>query len=116
MLRAAAAWAATQPAVSLQIRRLEDAPGRRLFEADLRRLHLTRHGEALKPYAYRILGLHDEAQMRIGTDEIAARVVLGCVDLYASILPATLASFRKTYPSLEITVRYALTRVLAKEL
>jgi DNA-binding transcriptional LysR family regulator len=114
--RAAHRLGRTQPAVSLQIRRLEDAAGRKLFEPDLRRLRLTRHGDALRPYAERIVRLHDEAQLSIGADEIAGRVVLGCPDLYASMLPATLASFRVTYPLVEVTVRCALTMVLAKEL
>lgn len=114
--RAARRLGRTQPAISLQIRRLEAAAGRPLFETDLRRLRLTRHGDALRPYAERIVRLHDEAQTAIGADEVAGRVVLGCPDLYASFLPSILASFRKTHPSVEVTVRCALTVVLAREL
>ena len=41
----------TQPAVSLQLNRLEEAAGKPIFERDHRRLRVTRHGEMLLPYA-----------------------------------------------------------------
>ena len=41
----------TQPAISLQLRRLEEAAGHLIFEKNLRHLRLTRHGEMLLPYA-----------------------------------------------------------------
>jgi DNA-binding transcriptional LysR family regulator len=41
----------TQPAVSLQLNRLEEAAGKPIFERDHRHLRLTRHGEMLLPYA-----------------------------------------------------------------
>ena len=65
----------TQPAVSLQIRRLEEAAGRALFEPDLRRLRLTRHGEMLLGYARDILRTHEEARVRLAAEEIAGRVL-----------------------------------------
>ncbi len=61
----------TQPAISLQLRRLEIAAGHRIFERDLRRLRLTRHGEMLLPYARMLLKLHDDAQTRLSAEEIA---------------------------------------------
>jgi DNA-binding transcriptional LysR family regulator len=107
----------TQPAVSLQIRRLEEAAGRALFEPDLRRLRLTRHGEMLLGYARDILRTHEEARVRLAAEEIAGRVTLGCPDLYAAfLLPQTLASFRSAYPNVEVTVRCALSRQLAHEI
>ncbi len=41
----------TQPAVSLQLGRLEEAAGQQIFERDRRHLRLTRHGDMLLPYA-----------------------------------------------------------------
>ncbi|MBB3973662.1 LysR substrate-binding domain-containing protein [Hansschlegelia beijingensis] len=107
----------TQPAVSLQLRRLEEAAGQPLFEADLRRLRLTPQGEALLPYARALLRMHDEARLKLASDEIEGRVTLGCPDLYAAfLLPETLASFRRAYPRVEVSVRCALSRQLAAEM
>jgi DNA-binding transcriptional LysR family regulator len=107
----------TQPAVSLQLGRLSNAVGHPLFERDLRHLRLTRHGEMLLPYARQMLKMHDDARSRLSSEEIAGRVTLGCPDLYAAfLLPATLASFKKAYPGVEVTVRCALSAQLAEEI
>lgn len=107
----------TQPAVSLQLRRLEEAAGQPLFENDLRRLRLTPHGETLLPYARAVLRMHDEAQLKLSSEEIEGRVTLGCPDLYAAfLLPQTLASFRKAYPRVEVSVRCALSRQIAADM
>jgi DNA-binding transcriptional LysR family regulator len=107
----------TQPAISLQLRRLKDAAGHPVFESDLRHLRLTPHGEMLLPYARQMLKMHDEACSRLSAEEIAGRVTLGCPDLYAAfLLPQTLASFRATYPGVEVTVRCALSAQLSEEI
>jgi DNA-binding transcriptional LysR family regulator len=107
----------TQPAISLQLRRLRDAAGHPVFENDLRHLRLTRHGEMLLPYARQMLKMHDEARSRLSNEEIAGRVTLGCPDLYAAfLLPQTLARFRATYPGVEVTVRCALSAQLSEEI
>jgi DNA-binding transcriptional LysR family regulator len=107
----------TQPAISLQIGRLNEAVGRPLFEYDLRHPRLTRHGEMLLPYARQLLKMHDDAYSRLSSEEIAGRVTLGCPDLYAAfLLPETLATFRAAYPGIEVTVRCALSAQLAEEI
>ena len=107
----------TQPAISLQLRRLEDAAGHRLFEPDVRPLQLTRQGEVLLRYAREILRLHDEARLRLEAGELSGQVTLGCPDLYAaSLLPEILAPFKRSFPNVEVNVRCALSLPLAKEL
>ncbi|MES2197935.1 MAG: LysR substrate-binding domain-containing protein [Pseudomonadota bacterium] len=107
----------TQPAISLQVIRLEDAAGQAIFESDRRHLRLTRHGEMLLPYARLLLKLHDDARARLSAEDIAGRVALGCPDLYAAfLLPQTLARFRASYPGIEVTVRCALSAQLAEEI
>ncbi|QRG04695.1 LysR family transcriptional regulator [Xanthobacter dioxanivorans] len=107
----------TQPAISLQIRRLEEAAGFSLFEPDLRHLKLSRHGEMLLPHARTMLRLDEEARLRLSADDVAGRVTLGCPDLYAAfLLPQTLARFRASYPGVEVTVRCALSRQLAQDM
>lgn len=107
----------TQPAISLQIGRLSDAVGHPLFELDLRRPRLTRHGEMLLLYARQMLKLHDDAYSRLSSQDIVGRVTLGCPDLYAAfLLPETLARFRTVYPKIEVTVRCALSAQLSEEI
>lgn len=107
----------TQPAISLQVRRLEEAAGKQLFESDLRHLRLTPQGETLLPYARAVLKMHDEAQMKLSSEAIDGRVTLGCPDLYAAyLLPETLASFRRAYPRVEVSVRCSLSRQIAADM
>jgi len=107
----------TQPAISLQVNRLEEAAGQPIFDRNLRHLKLTRHGEMLLPYARLMLKLHDDARARLSAEDIAGRVTLGCPDLYAAfLLPQTLARFRASYPGVEVTVRCALSAQLADEI
>jgi DNA-binding transcriptional LysR family regulator len=49
-----------QPAISLQIRRLEDITGKPLFNHEGRRMQLTPDGDMVLAYAKSILRLHDE--------------------------------------------------------
>ncbi|WP_375456356.1 LysR substrate-binding domain-containing protein [uncultured Methylobacterium sp.] len=105
----------TQPAISLQLNRLEQLVGRRIFESDLRRPRLTAQGETLLTYARRLLDLHDEARVHLLSDAVSGRVVLGCPDLYAAfLLPRTLARFQAAYPAVEVTVRCTLSRQVAQ--
>jgi DNA-binding transcriptional LysR family regulator len=107
----------TQPAISLQLGRLEEAAGQQIFERDRRHLRLTRHGDMLLPYARLMLKLHDDARARLSAEDVAGRVTLGCPDLYAAfLLPQTLARFRASYPGVEVTVRCALSAQLAEEI
>src|SRR6201996_520669 len=104
-----------QPAVSLQLNRLEQLVGRKLFEWNLRRPKLTSHGETLLSYARKLLELDNEARSRLRSDEVSGRVVLGCPDLYAAfLLPRTLARFQASYPNVEVTVHCALSRKIAE--
>jgi len=107
----------TQPAITLQIRRLEDQTGKHFFEPMARRPLLTRDGEVLLGYARAILRMHDELWRRMYGRVIEGRVVLGTPDLYAAyLLPQILTSFRAAYPGVEVDVRCALSRVLMEEL
>ena len=78
----------TQPAISLQLRRLRDAAGHPVFENDLRHLRLTRHGEMLLPYARQMLKMHDEARSRLSNEEIAGEQNLTNMAITANELAA----------------------------
>ena len=96
----------TQPAVTHQMHRLERALGKPLFEADRRRLTLTRDGEALLGYARTLLALTDEIRSRFEAADVAGYVRLGVPDLYAAfLLPSVLTGFARTYSQVEIELR-----------
>lgn len=117
LTKVAARIGRTQPAVSLQLRRLESAVGKRLFASDLRAMRLTRDGEKLLEHARRIMALHDDAVAALTSPALEGRVFLGCPDLYAGfLLPTILSGFRKSFPNVEVTVRCALSSQLAEEM
>jgi DNA-binding transcriptional LysR family regulator len=55
---------ATQSAVSIRIRKLEQRLGQRLMERNARNVSLTRFGATFLPDARRVLELHDDAAIR----------------------------------------------------
>jgi DNA-binding transcriptional LysR family regulator len=71
MGRAAEALERTQPAISQQIRRLEDILGSRLVRRTARGVVMTAEGEAFLPLAERILALSDEAQSHVRNRALA---------------------------------------------
>jgi DNA-binding transcriptional LysR family regulator len=96
----------TQPAITHQIRRLEDLIGRTLFEDNRRKLSLTHDGEVLLEFARAMLRINDEARGRFSTPDIAGHVTLGTPDLYAPyILPEVLESFSRSHPNVEIQLQ-----------
>lgn len=96
----------TQPAISHQIKRLEEMVGWPLFGPDRRNLTLTSEGEVLLQFARAALRLNDEARQRFSAPRIKGRVTLGTPDLYAAhLLPDLLAGFVKAYPEVEVELR-----------
>lgn len=95
----------TQSAVSMQMKRLEDALGRPVFARDGRSVSLTANGELLLGHARRILRSHQEAIDAFREDSLTGTIVLGTPDDYASnLLPAILARFAEVHPRITIDV------------
>lgn len=95
----------TQPAISMQIRRLEEALGKELFDRTRRQIQLTREGEVLLHYARRILSLSDEAMSRIGQASLADIVRIGTSDDYANmLLPAILQRFAQIHSEVQVDI------------
>ncbi|CAD5246886.1 conserved hypothetical protein [Bosea sp. 62] len=95
----------TQPAISMQIRRLEEALGKEVFDRTRRQIQLTREGEVLLHYARRILSLSDEAMSRIGQAGLAGIVRIGTSDDYANmLLPAVLQRFAQVHSEVQVDV------------
>jgi DNA-binding transcriptional LysR family regulator len=103
----------TQPAITLQMKRLEEAVGKQLFRADARRPLLTDDGDMVLNYAKSILKLHDELLARLSSPDIEGHVILGTPDLYAAyLLPAILALFRQSFPRIQVELRCSLSTPL----
>jgi DNA-binding transcriptional LysR family regulator len=103
----------TQPAVTLQLRRLEDAFGARLLARDRRRVALTPEGEALLPMAREILALVGQAAERLSGLDAAGEVRFGSPEDFATaFLPAILARFVETHPAVRLSTACELTRRL----
>jgi DNA-binding transcriptional LysR family regulator len=103
----------TQPAISLQLSRLEQLTGKVLLRHEGRATLLTNDGDILFSYARSILRLHDELLSRLASPDIEGRVILGTPDLYAAyLLPPILELFREAFPRVQIELRSALSTPL----
>ena len=103
----------TQPAITLQMKRLEDSLGKVLFRPDSRRPVLTDDGDMVLSYAKSILKLHDELLGRLSSPDIEGHVILGTPDLYAAyLLPSILALFRQAFPRIQVELRCSLSTPL----
>ena len=110
--RAAERCNLSQPAVSHQIRQLEEELGTKLLNRDGRRVSLTVAGELFLEDARRILAAVDRARERVQSVSAGTvgRVRLGATEtagLY--ILPALLERYRRNHP------RFALQFTIAPE-
>jgi len=117
--RAAEACAISQPALSMQIKELEDTLGGMLLERSARQVALTRFGEDLARRARDILRSVDELGdfARASRDRLAGRLRIGLIPTIAPyLLPRIIANLTRMHPELDIQVRETLTPKLIREL
>lgn len=104
--RAAHRVGRTQSAISLQMRRLEDSAGQRLFARAGRSFALTPAGEQVLGYARRLLALNDEAVAAVRGTRLASPVRLGVLaDFAETWLPPVLARFARSHPTARLEVQ-----------
>ena len=107
---AADAVCRTQSALSLQIKKLEDSLGCKLFDRAGRRVKLTAQGELFLGYAKHIIQLQWEAYSRLKEPDIEGEIRLGTPEDFAThYLPGVLACFRKHHPRIQLNVACDLT-------
>lgn len=97
----------TQPAISAQVRLLEQECGERLFDRSGKKVLLTPAGEILQRYAQKIIDLHKEALQAVAELNQTARgkLQIGANEatcLY--VLPKTFARFKELYPLVQISI------------
>jgi LysR family transcriptional regulator, hydrogen peroxide-inducible genes activator len=117
--RAAAACAISQPALSMQIKELEDALGAMLIERGARQVRLTKFGEEASLRVRDILRSIDELGdfARASRDRLAGRLRVGMIPTIAPyLLPTVMANLTRLHPELDIHVRETLTTKLIQEL
>jgi LysR family hydrogen peroxide-inducible transcriptional activator len=117
--RAAAACSISQPALSMQIKELEDALGTVLIERGARHIRLTKVGEETARRGRDILRAVDELGdfARASHDRLAGRLRLGMIPTIAPyLLPTVMGNLMRTHPELDVHVREALTSKLIVEL
>ncbi|GLU34512.1 LysR family transcriptional regulator [Trinickia caryophylli] len=109
--RAAARLHLSQPALTVQIRRLEEALGARLFDRNSRSVALTALGRELLPLLQKTLNdmenvLYDARALSAGAH---GRLRLACLPSFASsALPDCIRSFAQAMPGVTFDVRDAV--------
>lgn len=100
--KAAEALFMTQPAVTFQIRQLEEHFNTRLFDRAHGRIALTPAGQLALDYAERILGLSAELDTRLKemSGQVAGPLLIGASTTIAEfLLPQVLGEFKARYPA-----------------
>lgn len=95
----------TQPAVTFQIRQLEEFFNTRLFDRTHNRINLTAAGERVFEYADRILDLYSEMDNRVRemTGDVSGILIIGASTTIAEyVLPSLLGEFKQMHESIKI--------------
>ncbi len=117
--RAAEASAISQPALSMQIRELEETLGGVLLERGARQVRLTKFGEEVAQRVRDILRSVDELGdfARASRDRLGGRLRVGLIPTIAPyLLPTVIGDLTKIHPELDIHIRETVTPKLIQEL
>ena len=103
--KAGEALGRTQPAISLQIRRLEELVGAQIIKQAGRTLLLTSEGEMLLSYAREILRLNDEAASYFNRSKIAGVVRVGLPTDYAvAFLQGVITEYTRQHAGISLEI------------
>jgi DNA-binding transcriptional LysR family regulator len=112
LTRAAVQLHLTQPAVSLQIKHLQETLGVTLFTRTSHGLSLTRDGQALLPHAERAVGAAADVQRAAQSlrHEVHGRLRIGTIlDPAFLRLGGFLKQLVETWPSIETALRHGMS-------
>lgn len=116
--KAANSLGITQPAVSAQIKRLQQLIGADLFERNGQGVGLTSRGERVVARARRLLSLNDEI-VGLGASLVRSELIVRIgtpSDFVASVLPEILAQFRQAHSDVRFVVRSDFYEPLLRQL
>jgi LysR family hydrogen peroxide-inducible transcriptional activator len=117
--RAAVACAISQPALSMQIKELEESLGAELFERGARQVRLTSLGEEFALRVRDILNSVDDLEdlARAARNRLVGRLRIGVIPTIAPyLLPTIIGNLTRMNADLDIHVRETLTQRLIREL
>ncbi len=117
--RAADACAISQPALSMQIKELEEQLGGNLFERSAREVKLTAFGQLFASRVRDILRAVDELGdlARAAQDTFLTPLRIGIIPTIAPyLLPAIIRDLTKTFEGIDIQVRETLTAKLVYDI
>lgn len=117
--RAAEACSISQPAMSLQMKELEEILGSALIERSARRIRLTPVGESLAVRAREILRSVDElaSLARASQAPLSGRLRIGVIPTVAPyLLPGVIQRLSARFPDLDLRPREAVTHKLVDDL
>jgi DNA-binding transcriptional LysR family regulator len=103
----------TQPAVTFQIRQLEEHFNTRLFDRTHNRISLTAAGDRVFEYAEKIITMYGEMDSRVRelTGDVSGILIIGASTTIAEyVLPGLLGEFRLRYP--DVNVRLSVSNSL----
>lgn len=106
--KAAEALHMTQPAVTFQVRQLEEYFNTRLFDRTHNKVNLTPAGERVSEFAERIFDLYAEMEnsVRDITGELSGALTIGASTTIAEYkLPALLGEFKNRYPEINLRLK-----------
>ncbi|MDA8093067.1 MAG: LysR family transcriptional regulator [Betaproteobacteria bacterium] len=109
----------TQPAVTFQVKQLEEHFNARLFERTHGRITLTPAGELALAYAERILDLSREMETRLGemTGQVSGPLMIGASTTIAEyLLPKILGQFKARYPQVQARLTVANSETIENKI
>jgi DNA-binding transcriptional LysR family regulator len=112
---AAKAHFVTQPAVSIQLQKLQDELGTRLFEVHGKVVRFTQAGEVVLDYARKLMSVEGEMLREIEdfSGLRKGRLALGTIDAASIyVLPGVFSRFNERYPGIEIYLEINSTNEL----
>jgi len=102
----------TQPAVTFQVRQLEEYFNTRLFDRTHNRISLTEAGKRVNEYAARIFDLYGQMENSVKelTGEVSGVLIIGASTTIAEyMLPALLGDFKSEYPDVNVRLKVSNT-------
>jgi len=110
--KAAEALHMTQPAVTFQVKQLEDFFNTRLFDRTHNKITLTEAGKVVYDYSAQVLELYERmnSDVREMTGEVSGTLVVGASTTVAEyMLPSLLGAFKKQYNDVNIRLQVGNT-------
>ncbi|MBC7450259.1 MAG: LysR family transcriptional regulator [Cytophagales bacterium] len=119
LTQAAAACFVSQPALSMQLKKMEDETGLILIDRSRQPMLPTEAGKKVYQYAQQILGKMNELEDSLSTfkDSVEGQLHIGIIPTLAPyLLPHFIGNFTKAYPKLQIRISELKTENIIRKI